>query len=192
METTESFKFYGLYDISKIKNIIIDNNLDWNEFTLRQRACTDMVNTQTIKIIYDDNFFGTNFNPVITENYELFREELDNISEIIKKFTNGKGYLLRAILTKLYKHKDIPKHVDTANSTFTYSRRIHIPITTNPECIFTVGNESINMKEGEIWEMNNDKLEHSVQNNGDEDRIHLIIDWCEKTPDSAEGFPNLA
>jgi hypothetical protein len=38
------------------------------------------------------------------------------------------------------------------------------------------------MKVGEIWEMNNDKLSHSVVNDGDEDRIHLIIDWCEKTP----------
>ena len=63
------------------------------------------------------------------------------------------------------------------------SKRIHIPIVTNPECIFTVGDNSINMKVGEIWEMNNDKMQHSVHNNGDEDRIHLIIDWVEKTPE---------
>jgi hypothetical protein len=30
--------------------------------------------------------------------------------------------------------------------------------------------------------MNNDKKEHSVHNDGNEDRIHLIIDWCEKNP----------
>jgi hypothetical protein len=33
------------------------------------------------------------------------------------------------------------------------------------------------MKAGELWEINNHQL-HSVENNGEEDRIHLIID-CE-------------
>ena len=183
MESNDRFKLYGTYDVTNIKNIITDNNLDWDEFTIRQRACTDMVNTKTIQIVYDEDFFSTNFEPVYSKNYELFKNELDKLSEIIKSQTDGKGYLLRAILTKLAKKKDIPKHVDVANETFKLSRRVHIPIITNPDCIFTVGDESINMKEGEIWEMNNDKQEHSVQNNGDTDRVHLIIDWCEKTPD---------
>jgi hypothetical protein len=33
------------------------------------------------------------------------------------------------------------------------------------------------MKEGEIWEINNNEKEHSVENNGNEDRIHLLIDF---------------
>jgi hypothetical protein len=44
------------------------------------------------------------------------------------------------------------------------------------------------MKEGEIWEVNNDKKKHSVHNNGDEDRVHLLIDWVEKTPEQVEGL----
>jgi hypothetical protein len=119
---------------------------------------------------------------VFTKNYTFFEEDLNNICEIIKKQTGGSGYLLRAILVKLYKKSIIPTHVDSANNTFKFSKRIHIPIITNEKCIFNVGEESINMKVGEIWEMNNDKLSHSVVNDGDEDRVHLIIDWCEKTP----------
>jgi hypothetical protein len=33
------------------------------------------------------------------------------------------------------------------------------------------------MKEGEIWEINNDDKYHSVENRGETDRIHLLIDW---------------
>ncbi len=32
------------------------------------------------------------------------------------------------------------------------------------------------MREGEFWEINN-SLDHSVENQGDADRIHLIVDW---------------
>lgn len=183
MEANETFKFYGNYDVSNIKKIIEENNLDWNKFTNRQRSCTDMKNTQTIPIVFDSKFFTANLTPVLTENYTFFENELNNISEIIKQFTDGKGYLLRAILVKLLKKTDIPTHIDWANETLKFVRRIHIPIITNPDCIFTVNEDSINMKEGEIWEMNNGQLKHSVHNNGEEDRVHLIIDWMEKTPE---------
>lgn len=183
MEPNESFKFYGNYDVSNIKKIIEDNGLDWDKNTTRQTRCFEMTNTKTIPIIYDDNFFVTNFTPVYTENFSLFEKELANISDSIKLFLNGEGYVLRAMLVKLLKKRSIPTHIDSANETLKKSKRIHIPIVTNPECIFTVGDDSINMKVGEIWEMNNDKMQHSVHNNGDEDRIHLIVDWVEKTPE---------
>ena len=180
MDSNQCFSFYGNYNVKPIKEILENSTLDWTKFQNRQKACSDMRYTQTIPIIFDKRFMNTNYNPIFTENYEFFEVELNRISEIISEKTNGKGYLLRAMLVKLFKNSEIPKHVDIANETFKYSRRIHIPIETNPDCIFTVGNESINMKEGEIWEMNNDKLEHSVVNNGYEDRVHLIIDCCEK------------
>ena len=72
MEINETFKFYGNYDVSNIKKIIVDNNLDWSEFTIRQKSCYDMINTQTIPIVFDSKIFTTNFNPVYTENYSFF------------------------------------------------------------------------------------------------------------------------
>ena len=57
----------------------------------------------------------------------------------------------------------------------TTCKRTHIPIITNSEVTFTVGGETKFLKEGEIWEINNTK-EHSVDNNSDIDRIHLLID----------------
>ena len=34
---------------------------------------------------------------------------------------------------------------------------------------------------GELWEINNDKKKHSVDNFGDNDRIHLIVDWVQSS-----------
>lgn len=183
MNSNQAFKFYGNYDISNILKLLEEKQVDWLEYTARQKACRDMFHTETIKIVYDNDFFSTNFKPVFTKNYDIFEKDLKNISEIIKKNSDNNGYLLRAILTKLFKKSKIPTHVDNANGTFKFSKRIHIPIITNDQCIFHVGQESLNMKVGEIWEMNNDKLPHSFVNDGDEDRVHLIIDWCEKTPE---------
>jgi aspartyl/asparaginyl beta-hydroxylase (cupin superfamily) len=55
--------------------------------------------------------------------------------------------------------------------------RIHIPIITNNEVYFTVGGERKNLKDGEMWQINNNNKMHSVENNSNQDRIHLITDW---------------
>jgi hypothetical protein len=39
-----------------------------------------------------------------------------------------------------------------------------------------VGDESRNLKVGEIWIIDNTDMYHSVENKGKEDRVHLIID----------------
>jgi aspartyl/asparaginyl beta-hydroxylase (cupin superfamily) len=103
------------------------------------------------------------------DDFAMFEEELNKIKLILPpcEITN-------AILVVLPSGKNIPPHTDTGLFFDLYSR-IHIPIITNPKCLFTVDGETIHMKAGELWEINNHK-KHSVENNGEEDRIHLIID----------------
>jgi len=84
-------------------------------------------------------------------------------------------------LVKLTAKKSIRPHVDVVGFSLVVCRRIHIPIETNDECYFTVGDDKRNLKVGELWEINNDKKEHSVNNFGDTDRIHLIVDWIEES-----------
>ena len=69
----------------------------------------------------------------------------------------------------------IPPHVDGG----TVGHRHHIPVITNTGVIFTVGGEEKHMKQGEIWEINN-QLPHAVVNHGNKDRVHLIADWITK------------
>lgn len=53
--------------------------------------------------------------------------------------------------------------------------RIHIPVSTNEKTSMTVGGATVFMKAGECWYANFSDL-HSVRNDGDTDRVHLVID----------------
>jgi len=168
-----NFRNYGLFDVSNFKKIIQEADLDWNEFDFRQNKFDVHKETKTIPILFDPSF---SINKKETKHYELFKEEIDKIESHLKHILQEDGKVFRAILVNLPKKKEIPTHKDKGES-LRIPRRIHIPIYTNKECSFTVGEITKNMKEGEIWEIDNAGRTHSVSNMGDEDRIHLIVDW---------------
>ena len=131
-------------------------------------------------IYYLDNIFnweiGSLYKPnIINNNSELWKSILPIIN-FLEKTHNGKHG--RIILPKLFANCEIPNHVDGGDY-LDVVRRNHIPIITNSNVFFCFDEEKINMKEGEIWEINNMK-NHSVINNSDFDRIHLIIDVIPK------------
>ncbi len=53
--------------------------------------------------------------------------------------------------------------------------RLHIPVVTNPQVEFYLGGERVTMHEGELWYLDFAQ-KHRVENNGEKDRIHLVID----------------
>jgi aspartyl/asparaginyl beta-hydroxylase (cupin superfamily) len=81
----------------------------------------------------------------------------------------------QAMLAKLKAGTVIPRHMDKGPLT-AKTHRIHVPVITNEGCIFNVGNESMNLKSGQIWVIDNVNRYHSVENTGHDDRVHLIID----------------
>jgi quercetin dioxygenase-like cupin family protein len=172
-----SFKNYGRIDVSNIKKIIIENNLDWDEFDFRQKRFNGNnvhKETKTIPIIFDEHLDVDKAEK--TKHYHLFESELDKIQNHIREVVNEpNGWIYRALLIKLPKGKEIAPHVD--KGVIFEPRRMHIPIETNEKCLFSVGETTKNLKEGEIWEINNDKEMHGVSNHGDTDRVHLLIDW---------------
>jgi quercetin dioxygenase-like cupin family protein len=92
---------------------------------------------------------------------------------LIEQF--GLGYFIRANLVRLKSGGEIAAHTD-GNFSLVHSHRIHLPIITNDEVWFAVGSETVNLKEGELYEINNRRV-HSVKNVGSEDRVHLIMDY---------------
>jgi len=104
------------------------------------------------------------------------------------------------ILAKLLAGGNIPKHTDAGFSLLN-CHRIHVPIITSDNVVFSVGGEEINMQTGDLWEINNAAV-HGVENHSGEDRIHLIVDWMpnyeHKTeeevlmPDQLEGADRIA
>lgn len=69
--------------------------------------------------------------------------------------------------------KEIAPHPDEGKYC-EYYNRFHIPLFTKNSPM-SVGNETFNMKEGELWAFNN-QLVHSTKNDTDQERIHLIFD----------------
>jgi hypothetical protein len=69
----------------------------------------------------------------------------------------------------------IKEHFDNALSYEDGEVRLHIPIQTNPAVEFTSNGKFLTMNEGECWYINAG-LPHSAANNGEADRIHLVID----------------
>ena len=180
MELNETFLFHGKIDVEPIIKIIKNNNLDWDEFIDRKLKYIVHSNTKTIPIIFDKSLNFDSFKIHLTNLHSLFKDEISKLENIIQKNTNEDGKIMRAILVNLPTKKSIPSHVDTG-LTLVDCRRIHIPIQTNENCFFTVGDEKKNLKLGELWEINNDKKKHSVDNFGDNDRIHLIVDWVQSS-----------
>lgn len=69
---------------------------------------------------------------------------------------------------RIFPHADTPVHA-------TYWDRFHYVLQAMPGCVFRCGEESVNMRTGELWWFQNAE-EHEVINNSADDRIHLIVD----------------
>lgn len=80
----------------------------------------------------------------------------------------------RCIITKLKPGCVIDPHVDSGDHA-EYFERYHIVLQSLPGSVFNAGDESVQMRVGEVWWFNN-QAEHSVINNSADDRLHLIID----------------
>jgi hypothetical protein len=171
-----SFRNYGIINVDGFKKILSENEFDWDEFDFRQNKFDVHKETKTIPIMFDESF---EINKIKTKHYNLFIQEIIKLQSHLKKIIDEDGFIFRAILVLLPAGKEITPHKDKGES-LAIPRRIHIPIYTNQECLFTVGETTKNLKEGEIWEIDNSGKMHSVSNKGSEDRIHLIVDWVKK------------
>jgi len=92
-------------------------------------------------------------------------------------------------LMKLTPGSVIREHADYDLSLEDGTARLHVPITTNPQVEFFLNNRRIVMHEGECWYLRLSDP-HSVENHGDEDRVHLVIDaavneWLRELIESA-------
>lgn len=80
----------------------------------------------------------------------------------------------RCLITKLKPGGRIAPHVD-GGSHAAYYDRYHIVLQAFPGSVFRAGDETVQMRPGEVWWFDN-SAEHEVINNGSDDRIHLLID----------------
>lgn len=176
-KANENFNFilHKKYNIELLKSHVLSyTDREWLLDTTRQKDTIHHTKTQSYKISFFD--FTTDFsNYTLEMNDGVDKELVEMIMPILNdmaKVYNGKAG--RILLTRLSNENDITPHTDL-NEYFNLTRRFHLPIITNEMVDFYVGDEMINMKEGECWEINNKRM-HKVINNGSEARVHLLFD----------------
>ncbi len=80
----------------------------------------------------------------------------------------------RVVITKLAPGRRVHAHVDVPRLAGYYSR-YHVPLQTSEGATFRCGDETVHMAAGEVWWFDN-RVEHAAANEGQDDRLHLIID----------------
>ena len=129
-----------------------------------------------------DQYFGKCKTYFLVERFEIKNIKLCKkffkLSKQLTKTLNqvyGVGSIYNIQFSLLPPSSSIKPHYDYGLN-FSLSHRVHLPIKTNNQSIFSIEDQHFNFKCNQLVEINN-KREHSVVNNSDIDRIHLIIDY---------------
>lgn len=134
---------------------------DWAILPLRSVGGHPMV-IHAVPGARQDSFYK---NTPILERTPYFKE-------VVSKFECNIG---SARLMRLGPGAKIHEHSDFMGADVNKEIRIHIPVKTNEEVLFMVNHELFIMNPGETWYADFE-LPHSVINNGNSDRIHLVLD----------------
>jgi hypothetical protein len=175
MKENEAFSYIGKMPLFEnlLKSVLSLTQEDWLGYKKRKTAGGAAAeNTDTIPLVYDLKHRLNS--SVLHENHERFSVYIDDVLLSAKQHI-GDVKVQQAMLARLNAGTVIPRHRDRGPLT-AKTHRIHVPVITNTECIFKVGDESMNLDAGEIWVIDNVNRYHSVENLGNTDRIHLIID----------------
>lgn len=102
----------------------------------------------------------------------------DDLLPLMQQVVAPLGYVRpffpRVMLARLQPGALIPPHVDGDPSKH-QAHKIHVPLTTNADCWFLVGERRWHFEPGRAYEVNNGDY-HGVANSGDSDRVHLIFE----------------
>lgn len=115
------------------------------------------------------------------ESYDRPRwnEWKDALLPIMEHVTRPYGYQRsaypRIMLARMAPGGVIHPHVD-ANPAALWPHKIHVPITTNDQVTFFIGDDGHKLEVGKAYEVNN-LGKHAVNNAGGTDRIHLIFEY---------------
>ncbi len=78
------------------------------------------------------------------------------------------------LITKIPAGGHVLPHADTGWHPNYYETKIYVPILTNPKVVNRVMEEKVIMSVGDAWYFNN-TVEHEVTNDGNSDRVTLIV-----------------
>lgn len=97
------------------------------------------------------------------------------LAQATRPYAYRRAAFPRVMLARMAPGGIIKPHVD-ANPAAKWPHKIHVPLQTNPQVGFLVGEQVFHFPEGQAVEVNNLGM-HAVRNDGPSDRIHLIFEY---------------
>ena len=147
---------------------------EWWDHDSRHILYRNHAKTRCIRLRHVTDY---DFNNIRLTDFPEKRETFEpEITELLSLLSSHYEFCdFTAILLLLPPGATIKPHVDQGRW-FRLAHRIHIPIQTNSDVIFSVGTTSVAMQVGIAYEIDNANQIHSVCNNGEINRIHLVVD----------------
>jgi hypothetical protein len=168
--TKNAFEYLGYFEpINELRELALEE--DFSRSSVREDG-TAHQDTRILLGLYDvlENIDGIG-DKAFMKKYGHFIFPV--INAVKKKYGYDMCEIKSLCLIKLLANGIIDEHIDNMGI-YPYSHRVHVPVQTNEDCIFTVNSVELHMPQGSIFELDN-VVPHSVVN-GDEDRIHLMMD----------------
>lgn len=153
-----------LWDQHGARRTLGSPHFDVPDIWVRYRAIDEL----TAPYRYAEPFHST-FYPA----WDLLPGVHDIVFDVMAK---ARAVELGAIfITKIPPGKTVLPHHDRGpwHSEF-HNLKVYVPLKANPHCVNVCEDESVIMSAGECWSFDNLKV-HSVRNDGDADRMTLII-----------------
>lgn len=111
--------------------------------------------------------------------YEKLYPTLEPVFNTLKKYYKFNRWA--AFIARLAPNSPIAGHYDLGKF-LTLCHRIHLPLQTHPDVKYIIDDIEYHWKKGELIEFDNTRW-HSVENNSDLPRIHLVINLYNLTDD---------
>lgn len=143
-------------------NIELRPFVTWGVFSLKRLASWD-----------NPRFFepATSFN----EDHPIWPIAMAEVNKLERHYNAD---VKHAVLHGLEPGKEIANHTDHSD-VFAVANRVHLSITTDPGVKFFIDGGEYHFPAGKFFELNN-KVPHSVVNNSNVFRVHLVVDLLSK------------
>lgn len=118
--------------------------------------------------------------PVFTfPDWTAFRDVLEPLmQQVIARLGRPGGIVTRLALVRLPGGAKILPHVD-GHAMAEKAHRLHVSLSSSPSVVYKIDGRKFVMKYGHVYDFNN-RVQHSVRNEGRGARINLFIDYYAK------------
>ncbi len=183
---TDSFKRIGSANVTTMKALVDRlTEASWTQDSIDAFGSSPNGSAQVILLVHDDRMrhdkptrqpalevFSQSIRPVLALTADHFDASPQGKS-LVEQY--GAGYFVRARLVRVLGGGTFAAAPDRSISE-THSHRIHVPLISNDDVRFRVGDRALVIPEGEIYEINN-LLPRDIANGGDVACVHLILDY---------------